>query len=244
MGCRPSHRVRSLRSIVWDGDKRVTQPYGPTSLTVEPIYDLPLGPVHWHCGIDIGDMPVGTPLRAARAGVVSRIGYGLLGIRVSTQTDFYVHIDRATVQLGQAVVAGQLVAYSGNKVPQGGYITGPHLHFEVQVGALNVPATSKDPVPVLTAAFSGSSGSLEANDLTDDQALQLKNTTDKVNEVWDLLRTGFHFATNPRWIYTELEAIKAKPAAAAPDLTAISAKLDALAADVAAIRTKVDRDLA
>ncbi len=135
-------------SNVWTGDRRVTQPYGCTDLTVEPFWaNCPSK--HFHCGIDVG-MPRGTPLFAARSGTVATVSVGLLGIRVGQQTDWYVHIDDATVPQGHGVIQGELIAHSGAKVPSGGSLTGPHLHFEVQAGRLNSPATSIDPKPILT----------------------------------------------------------------------------------------------
>jgi hypothetical protein len=146
-----------LISEVWAGaDCPVTQPWGETSLTVEPLWNG----VHWHCGIDIG-MAIGTPLYAARDGWVSYIGYGLLAISGPDYTDWYVHIDRAYPYLKAPINKGNLVAWSGAKVPSGGSLTGPHLHFEVQqaasallgeqaLGFLNYPASSLDPVPILT----------------------------------------------------------------------------------------------
>lgn len=81
---------------------------------------------------------------------------------------------------------------------------------------------------------------LEALDLTPDQAQELKDTNDKTTEVWNLLRTGFHFGTNPRWIHDELEAIKTKvnqpeapetePAPVAPVDATIAADLHTIAA--------------
>lgn len=142
----------ALKSIVWTGDRPVTQGYGCTDRREEPFF-RPLD-CHFHCGIDVA-MPVGTPLSAARGGRVSRVSFGVLAIQVATETDFYVHIDRATVALHQAVRRGQKIAISGDKVPVGGSLTGPHLHFERQGpnGLLNHPATSRDPLDVLTPRF-------------------------------------------------------------------------------------------
>ena len=137
-----------MNSSVWTGDRRVTQAYGCTELTVEPFWPG-CASKHFHCGIDVA-MPVRTPLFAARSGTVATVSYGLLGIRVGTQTDWYVHIDSAAVSRGDIVVEGDLVAHSGAKVPSGGSLTGPHLHFEVQSGRLNSPPSSINPVPVLT----------------------------------------------------------------------------------------------
>jgi murein DD-endopeptidase MepM/ murein hydrolase activator NlpD len=137
-----------LASPVWDSASReITQPWGPTTLTIEPWW--PEKNCHWHCGIDIG-LVTGTPLKAARAGQVKIVSYGLLVIAVSAhEADCYVHIDRAVVSPGQWVKQYQLVAYSGAKIPAGGSLTGPHLHFEVQTGTLNIPATSLNPISVL-----------------------------------------------------------------------------------------------
>lgn len=135
-------------SNVWTGDRRVTQGYGCTDLAVEPFF-AGCPSKHFHCGIDVA-MPRGTPLFAARSGTVARVSLGLLGIRAGDQTDWYVHIDDATVGRGHRVAEGDLVAHSGARVPSGGSLTGPHLHFEVQAGKLNSPATSLDPEPILT----------------------------------------------------------------------------------------------
>ncbi len=49
-------------------------------------------------------------------------------LHASDITTVYGHISRWTVTVGQAITAGQLIAYSGNE----GHSTGPHLHFEVR----------------------------------------------------------------------------------------------------------------
>ncbi len=163
-----------MKSIVWsDADLVVTQPWGCTDLLVEPWWSL--AGCHWHCGIDIG-MDVGTALHAARGGRVTYVGYGLLAISGPTYTDWYVHIDSSHVGLGAPIDRGNLVAFSGAKVPSGGSLTGPHLHFESQessqallgakaAGYLNFPATSLDPEPVLTATF-GPGGGTIGDDMT------------------------------------------------------------------------------
>lgn len=152
-----------MNSIVWDGAQPVNQPWGCTALTVEPWWVLP--DCHWHCGIDIGDpYCLGKPLRAARAGVVAQLWPGILGIAVAGgETDYYVH-GTYQVGLGAEVLRGQRIGSFGNIAPSGGSTTGPHLHFERQRpgGHINVPATSLDPVPVLTAStFGGSAAELK-----------------------------------------------------------------------------------
>ncbi len=93
-----------------------------------------------HDGIDLR-APVGTPIKAARLGVVTAIGNTVSYCRgyqigyggwVLIQYDnnistFYVHLTRIKVSPGDSVETGQLVGYSGNT----GYTTGPHLHFGV-----------------------------------------------------------------------------------------------------------------
>lgn len=93
-------------------------------------------------------VPIGTPVLAARAGVVMQVearhrGGGLDPRRDRARANFvrilhedgsmalYAHLapGGVRVQVGQAVAAGEPIAWSGNT----GYSTGPHLHFAVQV---------------------------------------------------------------------------------------------------------------
>ena len=87
-----------------------------------------------HEGIDIA-VGTGTPVVAAASGTVIVAGwmggYGNLvvvdhGGGVSTA---YGHNTSVTVGVGQQVMQGQLIAYSGNT----GHSTGPHVHFEVRI---------------------------------------------------------------------------------------------------------------
>ena len=85
-----------------------------------------------HAGLDIANA-VGTPIYAASDGEVvasgPTAGYGMwVKIRASDGTvTLYGHIDTATVQEGERVMAGDQIATMGNR----GNSTGPHLHFEV-----------------------------------------------------------------------------------------------------------------
>jgi murein DD-endopeptidase MepM/ murein hydrolase activator NlpD len=234
-----------MLSNVWAGDPAVTQPFGCTDLIVEPWWNI--ADCHWHCGVDIG-LNIGTPLYAARAGRVSALSYGILGIQVTgrTETDYYVHIDSSAVPFGAMVAQGALVAYSGAKVPAGGYLTGPHLHFEVNTGALNTPASSIDPIPVLQQTFSGGSGSLggpEVLDATDPIVQEIINALYKNNQAMlpdlhDFWNAG---AAGMTWqvFFTKLLAAQAGGATdLTPVLNAIAAQkveLDALAAAVDAL---------
>jgi murein DD-endopeptidase MepM/ murein hydrolase activator NlpD len=91
------------------------------------------------------DMPVGTPVHAARAGVVARVeesnsrgcwedGCGrfanyIVILHSDGTTGEYYHLDRdgALVTGGDSVAQGQKIGYSGNT----GHTTMPHLHFAV-----------------------------------------------------------------------------------------------------------------
>ena len=91
------------------------------------------------------DMPVGTPVHAARAGVVARVqeshtrgcwqdGCGryanyIVILHSDGTTGEYYHLsyDGALVHVGDSVAQGQMIGYSGNT----GHTTMPHLHFAV-----------------------------------------------------------------------------------------------------------------
>ena len=103
-----------------------------------------------HEGIDI-PMPEGTPIRAARNGIVARTGnnstmgfrgYGnfvLLDHGNGLQS-FYAHCSKVAVTQGQRIMQGQIVGYVGCT----GRSTANHLHFEVRVNNAKV-----DPMPYL-----------------------------------------------------------------------------------------------
>ncbi|WP_246842932.1 M23 family metallopeptidase [Allokutzneria sp. NRRL B-24872] len=87
-----------------------------------------------HRGIDIANA-IGTPIRAAAAGVVidagPASGFGLW-VRVQHEDGTittYGHMNTITTRLGAKVSAGEQIATIGNR----GQSTGPHLHFEVKL---------------------------------------------------------------------------------------------------------------
>ncbi|MDH3433925.1 MAG: M23 family metallopeptidase [Gammaproteobacteria bacterium] len=91
------------------------------------------------------DMPVGTPIHAARSGIVARVeeshdkgcwqdGCGKFAnyvviLHSDGTTGEYYHLKKngALVEVGDSVAQGQKIAYSGNT----GHSTMPHLHFAV-----------------------------------------------------------------------------------------------------------------
>ena len=109
----------------------LTQPFGPTSFTLEP----PLGQYkHFHTGIDIAAAE-GTPVLAAAGGLVvsvqhTTVGYGNYVIVAHGDGYFTLYAHLADVQVidGQHVVRGQIVGHEGAT----GLATGPHLHFELR----------------------------------------------------------------------------------------------------------------
>lgn len=107
--------------------------------------------------IDIG-MPVGTPISAARSGVVIDIqdNYAHSGVSSAFFYDkanyvmvlhedgsyaMYGHllIGKVLVKPGNSVETGQLLGYSGNT----GFSTGPHLHFVIQYNKQGKPASKQ-----------------------------------------------------------------------------------------------------
>lgn len=99
-----------------------------------------------HGGIDVANS-IGTPIYAVSDGVVIETGPwggygGIVRLRHSDGTvTLYAHVNTATVNVGQRVMAGDQIATMGNS----GNSTGPHLHFEVLLSGSN----QIDPVPWL-----------------------------------------------------------------------------------------------
>jgi murein DD-endopeptidase MepM/ murein hydrolase activator NlpD len=91
------------------------------------------------------EMPIGTPVHAARAGLVVSVvdkfsargqnagfinqGNSVILKHADGTFAIYAHLDKAggAVKVGQKIRTGQLIAYSGNT----GFTKAPHLHFEV-----------------------------------------------------------------------------------------------------------------
>ncbi len=87
-----------------------------------------------HTGIDIG-APSGTSVISADAGSVASItrggpyGNAVLVAHGGGLTTFYAHLSSVSVNVGDALSAGQEVG----KVGSTGWSTGPHLHFETRL---------------------------------------------------------------------------------------------------------------
>ena len=90
------------------------------------------GEVDWHGGVDIA-VPAGSPVRTPFPGRVISIGESdHLGRTVLVEhkggyRTLYGHVEASTVQVGDNLKSGDVVALSGNS----GRSTGPHLHFSM-----------------------------------------------------------------------------------------------------------------
>ena len=108
---------------------RVTSGFG---WRIHPILQVR----RFHYGVDLG-APRGTPVRAPSGGTVAGCGReGAAGLFVRLRHDdhvvtLYAHLDRFAelLHLGQAVQAGDVIAYVGST----GLSTGPHLYYEIRI---------------------------------------------------------------------------------------------------------------
>ena len=108
------------------------------------------GEVREHQGVDLA-APLGTQVRAARAGRVSFAGemgdYGKLVVvtHADGTSAYYGHLDSMAVGEGQSVAQGQGLATVG----QTGLTTGSHLHFEIRDSS----GQAQDPLPQLARSL-------------------------------------------------------------------------------------------
>lgn len=103
---------------------RFSSGYGPRNLAIAP----------YHAGVDIANS-VGTPIYAAFAGKVEDAGWGIVKYRSGNgvliknkdgERQYYGHLSRIRVKVGQSVSRGERIGDMGAT----GNVTGPHLHFE------------------------------------------------------------------------------------------------------------------
>lgn len=116
----------------------VTQPFGCTTLTLEP-FDPMCPSRRVHTGIDLA-AAAGTAVHAATGGM-ARVAYNASGPGLFVTVDYganvrilYCHLFSAAVASGQVVSAGDVIGTVGSS----GLATGPHVHFEVQVAGRSV----------------------------------------------------------------------------------------------------------
>jgi murein DD-endopeptidase MepM/ murein hydrolase activator NlpD len=100
-------------------------------------------------------MPTGTPVPAAREGVVESVRSeeddragalekrraNYVRIRHADGTiGVYAHLDTTSIRPGTRVSAGDTIGLSGNT----GYSTQPHLHFHVEKNGASIPCAFVD----------------------------------------------------------------------------------------------------
>jgi murein DD-endopeptidase MepM/ murein hydrolase activator NlpD len=108
---------------------RVTSPFG---YRLHPV----LGTRKLHTGVDIS-LPEGTLVRAVEDGTVRRASEDRVNGKVLIVdhgrgvTTAYCHNSELLVRPGQRVVRGEVLSRSGNT----GRSTGPHLHYQLELGA-------------------------------------------------------------------------------------------------------------
>ena len=122
---------------LWPVHGRISSAFGWRSISVAGN--------RFHGGIDIAAAS-GTPVRAARGGVIARAGWvGAYGFLVVVDhgggwETRYAHLSRIDVLLGERIAQGAVVGLVGST----GASTGPHLHFEVRHNGVAL-----DPLPFL-----------------------------------------------------------------------------------------------
>ena len=143
----------SYRFIWPEPQAQISQPFGPSTLVLEPPYG---GYSHFHTGIDLVE-PFGSPVFAADDGVVALVGSSSSGygnyvvIAHSGGLDtLYGHLSTALVKVGQSVAQGAPVGLEGST----GNSTGAHLHFELRINQKPVNPTPYLP-PGAPSAYRG-----------------------------------------------------------------------------------------
>ncbi|MBL8058426.1 MAG: M23 family metallopeptidase, partial [Anaerolineales bacterium] len=103
----------------------------------------------WHPGLDLGG-DVGDPIYAADSGVVVYAGWNVYGFGNLVIVDhgnnwhtLYAHLSEILVTCGEGVEQGALLGLAGST----GHSTGPHLHFEIRSGGVNVNPWDYLPAP-------------------------------------------------------------------------------------------------
>jgi hypothetical protein len=127
-------RYGHATAVVWPLDGPISQRFGPTDSALQPpLWYRGRWYPHFHAGLDIA-APVGTPVRAIAAGLVTfagRIADEAVVVEVEHApgvTSAYAHLEPGPpVHEGDLVVGGQVVGSVGLT----GVTTGPHLHLAV-----------------------------------------------------------------------------------------------------------------
>jgi murein DD-endopeptidase MepM/ murein hydrolase activator NlpD len=150
-----SLRARSSGKWIWPIDGFITQGFGCTAILFEP-YDPTCASRHFHSGIDIAT-DYGSPVHAADGGIVHNYvmacswnpgllcGYGryVIVVHAGGFTSLYGHMSGWAVADGTQVAKDTVIGYEGST----GASTGPHLHFEIDLGGNPVDPLAYLPGP-------------------------------------------------------------------------------------------------
>lgn len=113
-----------------------------------------------HYGMDFG-MPAGTKVYAVKGGTVDNVWYDYGGgnsIQIKTGPDewnWYMHLSKQLVRLGEHIRTGQLIAESG---ATGAFCKGAHLHFQLMRGDHPGNDTAIDPESYLKSLKGAAGG--------------------------------------------------------------------------------------
>ena len=120
-----------------------TPTIAPVTGYVSSMYGVRVSPItgqnRMHQGLDIA-APLGSPIRAAAGGKVVRTGFADdYGRFVEVSHGFgvlsrYAHAQSIAVKVGDVVTKGDNIGAVGNT----GRTTGPHLHYEIEIGGRKV----------------------------------------------------------------------------------------------------------
>lgn len=121
----------------------------PTAVTSSGGYFWPIHgiitqyPSWYHMAYDLA-APIGTPIVAAKNGIISHVSVGGWNWGYGTYVEvdhgngyktLYAHMEAVNVQVGQAVTGGQtVIGFIGIT----GRTTGPHVHFEIRYNDVTV----------------------------------------------------------------------------------------------------------
>jgi murein DD-endopeptidase MepM/ murein hydrolase activator NlpD len=124
-----------------------TPTLAPVQGLVTSLYGKRVSPItgqnRMHQGLDIA-APLGSPIRAAAQGVVKRVGYAEdYGNYVEVSHGYgvlsrYAHAKVISVKRGDKVGKGETIGAVGMT----GRTTGPHLHYEIEIGGRKVDPSS------------------------------------------------------------------------------------------------------
>jgi len=145
----PSHAAQGLMDIAINSPLRYGFPVDTErENTVQSVFGVDRdGGARRHDGIDIF-APRGTPVIAAEAGQVTRVGNTTRGgknvwVSGDQRSFYYAHLDSIAVSPGSRVMRGEILGTVGNT--GNAVTTNPHLHF----GIYKFAQGAVDPLPLV-----------------------------------------------------------------------------------------------